>query len=122
MRKMTRARAIRMKCLDCSAYVPGEVKNCKCNPCPLWPYRTGRTPDPEKLADWQRKHDAGEKKHTRSRAIRKSCLECMNQMPNEVRLCVLEDCPHWPYRLNRTPDPDELAEWQRKHGVDGIKI
>jgi len=38
--------AIRGKCLDCSAFQPGEVRECPVTACGLWPYRFGRDPDP----------------------------------------------------------------------------
>jgi hypothetical protein len=36
--------AIRAKCLDCSCYVPSEVRLCEAVKCPLWPFRAGRHP------------------------------------------------------------------------------
>lgn len=36
--------AIRRKCLDCSCYQPGEVRQCQAIACPLWPFRAGRHP------------------------------------------------------------------------------
>jgi len=37
-------KAIRAKCLDCSGGMRNEVKNCKLERCPLWPYRMGKRP------------------------------------------------------------------------------
>lgn len=37
-------KAIRLKCLDCSAYDRGEVRNCFVEKCPLFPFRLGRNP------------------------------------------------------------------------------
>ena len=37
-------KAIKLKCLDCSAYDKGEVRNCFVEKCPLYPFRTGRNP------------------------------------------------------------------------------
>ena len=34
-------KAIKKKCLDCSAYSIYELKNCVCIDCPLFPYRNG---------------------------------------------------------------------------------
>ena len=42
MKKVTRAKAIRLKCLDCSCYQYKEVGLCTVTDCPLWPYRYGR--------------------------------------------------------------------------------
>ena len=38
--------AIRHKCLDCSNFQPGEVRECPVTRCGLWPYRFGRDPAP----------------------------------------------------------------------------
>jgi hypothetical protein len=35
-------RAIRQRCLDCSAYNPHEVKLCEFEECSLFPYRMGK--------------------------------------------------------------------------------
>lgn len=40
--RLTRTKAIRMKCLDCCAFQPKEVKLCTSYDCPLWRYRTGK--------------------------------------------------------------------------------
>ena len=37
-------RAIRAKCPDCCVGSPGEVRQCKCTDCPLFPYRFGTNP------------------------------------------------------------------------------
>jgi hypothetical protein len=37
-------RAIRAKCLDCSAGSSAEVRRCEAVKCPLWPFRAGRHP------------------------------------------------------------------------------
>jgi hypothetical protein len=42
MKKITRARAIRLKCLDCSNRQYREVRLCPVMDCPLWPYRHGK--------------------------------------------------------------------------------
>ena len=45
--KLTRTKAIRLKCLDCCCGVSAEVKLCTCVTCPLYPYRLGRSPKDE---------------------------------------------------------------------------
>lgn len=45
--KLTRAKAIRLKCLDCCCGSTSEVALCTCNTCPLFPYRLGRKPKEE---------------------------------------------------------------------------
>lgn len=37
--KASRARAIKAKCLECSAYQKEEVRSCPCRQCPLWEIR-----------------------------------------------------------------------------------
>jgi len=41
---LTPIKAIRLKCLDCTAGQPKIVRECHINDCPLWPYRMGRRP------------------------------------------------------------------------------
>ncbi len=45
--KLTRSKAIRLKCLDCCCGSAQEVKLCTCDSCPLFPYRFGRNPKEE---------------------------------------------------------------------------
>lgn len=42
MKRVTRAKAIRLKCIDCCAGQPSEVRRCTAVKCPLFPYRMGR--------------------------------------------------------------------------------
>lgn len=39
---ITRAKAIRLQCIECMGYQVGLVKDCPDVPCPLWPFRMGR--------------------------------------------------------------------------------
>lgn len=39
--RLTRAKSIRLKCLDCCCYSESEVRTCSVKTCPLWPYRLG---------------------------------------------------------------------------------
>lgn len=43
-------KAIKLRCLDCSAYSPNEVKLCVNFSCSLYPYRTGRLQQDKKLS------------------------------------------------------------------------
>ena len=45
MRNLTPVKAIRAKCLDCSAWQPSEVRNCIIPDCPIYPYRLGKNPN-----------------------------------------------------------------------------
>lgn len=40
--KLTRKKAIRLKCLDCMAGQVKEVRLCSSRDCPLWIFRMGR--------------------------------------------------------------------------------
>lgn len=40
--RLTRGKAIRLKCLDCCAGSYSEVRLCSATKCPLWRYRMGR--------------------------------------------------------------------------------
>ena len=44
MKKVTPLKAIRTKCLECSAYQPKEVRFCKIENCALFRYRFGTNP------------------------------------------------------------------------------
>ena len=44
-----------------------------------------------------------EKRLTPIKAIRAKCLECSCGNVNEVKLCVIPDCPLYPYRLGHNP-------------------
>lgn len=39
--RITRGKAIRLKCLDCCCGNSAEVRRCPCTKCPLWRYRMG---------------------------------------------------------------------------------
>lgn len=44
MKEFTPLKAIRAKCLDCSAGQPSEVRKCDIPECPLFTYRFGKNP------------------------------------------------------------------------------
>ena len=45
--RITRSKAIRLKCLDCCGGQANEVRLCPCLDCPLWNYRLGYEVDEE---------------------------------------------------------------------------
>ena len=47
MERITRTKAIRLKCLDCSGGQLAEVRKCPATNCPLWRYRMGREENDE---------------------------------------------------------------------------
>lgn len=40
--RVSRSKAIRLKCLDCCAGQAAEVRKCPAESCPLWRFRMGR--------------------------------------------------------------------------------
>lgn len=40
--RITRAKAIRLKCIDCCCGNMAEVRRCPSEQCPLWRYRMGK--------------------------------------------------------------------------------
>lgn len=40
--RITRGKAIRLKCLDCCCGSASEVRRCESRNCPLWRFRMGR--------------------------------------------------------------------------------
>ena len=47
MERITRAKAIRLKCIDCCCGNTAEVRKCPAEHCPLWRYRMGREENDE---------------------------------------------------------------------------
>lgn len=47
MERLTRAKAIRLKCLDCCCGSANEVRACVCLDCPLYRFRFGYEVDGE---------------------------------------------------------------------------
>lgn len=47
MERLTRAKAIKAKCLDCSGGDRSNLKYCPIKSCPLWIYRLGGEVTPE---------------------------------------------------------------------------
>lgn len=45
--RVSRAKAIRLKCLDCCGGQSAEVRRCPAQDCPLWRYRMGREENDE---------------------------------------------------------------------------
>lgn len=47
MERLSRSKAIRLKCLDCCAGQSAEVRKCPATHCPLWRYRMGHEENDE---------------------------------------------------------------------------
>ena len=49
--RITRGKAIRLKCLDCCCGNSAEVRRCSVTKCPLWRYRMGSEQNPQIVED-----------------------------------------------------------------------
>lgn len=47
MERVSRSKAIRLKCIDCSGGNMAEVRKCPITICPLWRYRMGHEENDE---------------------------------------------------------------------------
>ena len=60
-----------------------------------------------------------EKKISPIKAIRQNCIECCCGDKNEVKLCPVEGCPLYPFRLGHNPYiKRELTEEQKKAAAE----
>jgi hypothetical protein len=57
MERLSRTKAIRMKCLDCCADQLAEVRKCPVTNCPLWRYRMGKEINDELKPDRKKKEN-----------------------------------------------------------------
>ena len=82
---LNRRKAIRERCLNCSGWIPKEVSNCGFTNCPLYPFRSGKGKQNQKM---------------RELSIRRYCLWCVNGHRSEIVKCVSRDCPLFAFRMN----------------------
>ena len=54
-------RAIRLKCLDCSCFQLGEVRDCPVTTCPLYPFRLGKNPFRKKELSEEKRNELRER-------------------------------------------------------------
>lgn len=101
--------AIRRRCLDCSAYVPSEVKKCEHDKailpfdiaCPLHPYRMG-------------------KGRPKLKEIRSYCLQCQGGHESSalyVRECTDKQCSLYPFRMGHNPNISEETKEKRRNAA-----
>lgn len=57
------------------------------------------------------------RKHTSFRAIRQFCFQCKNRSYISIKVCPEYQCPLYPYRFGKRPDPEELKIWQDNFGM-----
>jgi len=101
--ELNRRKAIRERCLNCSAWSHKEVTNCKFKDCSLYPFRSG-----------QGKQNARD----RSKAIRLYCLWCMNDQHGEVSKCPPSYCSLFPYRKAQTDRSTEIKSLLKKGHIE----
>jgi hypothetical protein len=92
---LTRRRAIREGCLNCSSWSLKEVRECIFKDCPLYPYRSG-----------QGRQNAA----TRVKAIKAYCLWCMAGEKAEIKRCVSAHCALFIYRRGTTEKASPLLK------------
>jgi hypothetical protein len=102
---LNRRKAIRERCLNCSAWIPKEVSNCEFVDCPLYPFRSGKGKQNPKL---------------RKKAIRRYCLWCMCGQRSEVSKCVSLDCPLFPYRMNGIDRTTKIKSLPKNDHIDAV--
>ena len=98
---LSRRKAIREKCLNCTGWIPKDVRNCDDEECPLHPYRSGKgKQDPD----------------LRNAAIRSMCARCTVDQPEEVQHCPSKDCPLYAFRLGKIDRSVEIdSEIKTEH-------
>ena len=105
---LSRRKAIRRKCLDCTGWPPKEVRDCDSLECPLHPYRSGKgKQDPD----------------LRNAAIRTMCGWCTDDQSDEIRNCPAKDCPLYAFRLgriDRNVDIDSEAKMEHIAPFPGV--
>lgn len=52
-------------------------------------------------------------KITPMKAIRAKCIDCSCGEKKEVRLCLIEWCPLWPYRMGKRPTKDANVDKEK---------
>ena len=94
VKNLSRNKAIKEYCLNCSGFSRVGVRDCIMKECCLYPYRAG-------ICDNSK---------DRSVAIRKYCLNCCCNQPGEVSKCISFDCPLWAYRKSITDRSMEIKD------------
>jgi hypothetical protein len=100
---MSRRKAIRLKCLDCSGYECSEVAHCQITNCPLYPLRS---------------RVGKQNPKGRERAIKAYCLFCMNDQPREIALCISPFCSLFPYRGYNRAKKGSVAKKTSHRGIN----
>lgn len=91
----TKAKAIKLRCLDCANFSYKDVEECDRKNCYLHPYRLGKNPYTGK---------------TRSRAVILYCTSCMNGQPRSIRNCTSKYCSLFAHRIGAKSDKEIKRE------------
>lgn len=104
---LSRRKAIRERCLNCTCWSTLAVKTCDprlyAEPCSLHPFRTGTG-----------KHNAKD----RAKAIRDYCLWCVDGSAKGVAKCTSKECPLFPYRLSTVDRLVEMPSSKKKRHIE----
>jgi hypothetical protein len=103
---INRKRAIREKCLNCSEWIPSDVRNCDHADCDLYPFRLSQ---------------GSQNPKARSKAIRAYCLWCMNGSHRGVKNCPCLDCSLFPYRQWRVDRSVAMDSKPKKRRIERRK-
>jgi hypothetical protein len=103
---LNRRRAIHERCLNCSAWIPKDVRNCEFIDCELYPFRSVKGKQNPKL---------------RAKAIREYCLWCTIDQPLEVTMCPCTDCSLYPYRKAKIDRSVEVDSGQKEQHIRNSK-
>lgn len=100
---LNRRRAIRERCLNCSAWVTKDVEHCSfTDTCPLWPYRMGRGKQNAKARD---------------KALKSYCVWCMAGSKSEVSKCVSVHCALFMFRTGRARKSLPVSKTMRRRAT-----
>lgn len=103
--RLNRRKAIREKCLNCSAWSYKQVELCPFLDCFLYPYHSGKgRQDPK----------------ARFKAIRQYCIWCCKNNQTEVRKCPAQYCPLHVYRRGRPDISPEMLFLSEKRPSIGL--
>ncbi len=83
-RTLTRSRAVRERCFQCSNYQPSEVTRCSHVSCPLFPFRKGTSKNSSPK---------------RNEAVKAYCTWCMAGQKHEIKNCTAKHCPLYHFRI-----------------------
>jgi hypothetical protein len=115
VRAMTPLQAIRKNCLSCCKGSKSEVALCPAKSCSSWPYRFGRKPNDEIIADQgdtllhplELQMTAAEfhagRRPSALMAIKLKCFDCSGASKSDVRNCAFADCALHPFRQGKNP-------------------